>query len=95
MTHNEFKMYCILFCKENNGKTIGEVIPDIIDELKNTIVNFNDFHFQEYKFQKNISFKNLEYFVLFNCVSGYFTRQNGMLEYSFRFPTILHTEDIV
>lgn len=36
MIHNKFKLYCILFCEENNEKTVGEVIPDIIYELKVT-----------------------------------------------------------
>ena len=95
MTYNKFKLYCILFCEENNGNTFGEVIPDIIDEVKNTIINFKDFHFQDYTIPKTLYLENLEYFILFNNISGYLTRRNGMLEHSYCFPSLKRTEDIV
>ena len=95
MTHNKFKLYCILFCEENNGKTVGEVIPDIIYELKTTIINFKDFHFQDYTISKTLCLENLEYCILFNNISGYLTRQNDTLEHSYHFPSLKRTEDIV
>ena len=95
MTYNKFKLYCILFCEENNGNTFGEVIPDIIDEVKNSLVNIKNFHFQEYTISKTLCLENSEYFILFDSVSGYLTRQNDTLEHSYHFPSLKRTEDIV
>ena len=95
MSNNKFKLYCILFCEENNGNTFGEVIPDIIDEVKNTIINFKDFQFQEYTISKTLYLENLDYSIIFNNRSGYLTRRNGMMEYSYNFPSLKRTEDIV
>ena len=95
MTYNKFKLYCILFCEENNGKTVGEVIPDIIDEVKNSLVNIKNFHFQEYTISKTLCLENSEYFILFDSVRGYLIRQNDTLEHSYHFPSLKRTEDIV
>lgn len=51
-----------------------------------------DFQFQEYTISKTLYLENSEYFILFDNISGYLTRRNGMLEYSYNFPSVNYPE---
>ena len=44
MTTNQFKLFLVIFCNVNRGKTFGEVIPDIKSYRKKTIIKFEDFN---------------------------------------------------
>ena len=44
MTTNQFKLFLVMFCNINRGKTFGEVIPDIQSYRKKTIIKFEDFN---------------------------------------------------
>lgn len=55
MTFNEFKLFCICFCKKYDGKTLGEIFKDIppyISKLK-------------------ISTKNIQFDVTYFRIDGY------------------------
>lgn len=44
MTTNQFKLFLVMFCNINRGKTFGEVIPDIHSHRKRTIIMFEEFY---------------------------------------------------
>ena len=41
MTLNEFKLFCICFCKKYEGKTYGVIFKNIRNERKTKIINVN------------------------------------------------------
>ena len=45
MTKNEFKLFCIYFCKKYEGKTFGEVLPDINPIIYDIVINTESIRF--------------------------------------------------
>ena len=57
MSINQFKLFLVMFCNINRGKTFGEVIPDIPQTRKNIIIKFEDFNIRSsYYFTDKDSF---------------------------------------
>lgn len=48
MTKNEFKLFCICFCKKYEGKTFGEVLPDIKIGVEDVIIDLKYLYFNDY-----------------------------------------------
>lgn len=55
MTFNEFKLFCICFCKKYDGKTLGEIFKDIVPSIS----------------KLKISTKNIQFDVTNFCIDGY------------------------
>ena len=48
MTTAQFRLFCIVFCKKYNGKTFGEVLPNFQRNLKDDIISYKNFKFNDY-----------------------------------------------
>lgn len=42
MTFNEFKLFCICFCRKYDGKTFGEIIKDIVPFLRKVKISIKN-----------------------------------------------------
>ena len=57
MSIDQFKIFLVMFCNVNRGKTFGEVIPDIHSHRKQTIIMFEEFYiYNSYYFADKDSF---------------------------------------
>ena len=48
MTTAQFRLFCIVFCEKYNGKTFGEVLPNFQINLKDDIISYKNFKFNDY-----------------------------------------------
>ena len=48
MTTAQFRLFCIVFCKKYNGKTFGEVLPNFQRNLKDDIISYKIYNFDNY-----------------------------------------------
>ena len=91
MTFNQFKLYCICFCKKYDGKTFGEILPDVHSDIINDKIELENMHISE----SNVMYVKKGYRI---CLLGekenlmYLTQNNSVI----KIPNhILKFEDIV
>ena len=48
MTPAQFKLFCVVFCEKYNGKTFGEVLPNFDRNLKDDIISYKKYNFDNY-----------------------------------------------
>ena len=76
MTTNQFKLFLVMFCNINRGKTFGEVIPDIHSRRKRTIIMFEEFYiYNSYYFADKNGVINLR---LNGCIIEYPKKSDNM-----------------
>ena len=93
MTNNEFKLYCIIFCKKFRGKTLGEVIPDIREDFRDTLIEFEEFYFDTFGDATTLNIGSRP--DIFSNSFGYLrTDPTNFGELTYRLPTY-NFEDII
>ena len=65
MTLNEFKLFCICFCNKYDGKTFGEILPDIVPSLSKIKISIKNIR---------LDLINEVYFRVCGCVLFGFSR---------------------
>ena len=70
MTLNQFKLFCICFCKKYDGKTFGEIFEDIVPSLRKVKISIKN---------NRIDSMDEEYFRVNSCVL--FRLYKGKIQY--------------
>ena len=93
MSNNKFKLYCICFCKKFRGKTLGEVIPDIREDFRDTLIEFEEFYFDTFGYSTTLNIGSRPE-LLSNSFGYLRTDPTNFGELTYRLPTY-NFEDIV